>query len=112
VTTPQYEATLHAVANIDFAMSALLAPNHPEPRGPAWTDELIDRVASGLRSCRWFLATGFDPSVQFGSWLRITLEAKGLGRGAPAHDFAASTVWRAAEDVDRLRDQWRPEWSM
>jgi hypothetical protein len=112
MTTPQYEATLRAVARLDHAMRLLESSTHDlEPRSRSWTPELTNRVVEGMRACRWFLATGFDPPAQFGSWLRKTLDESGLG---PGHhlEICGSAVWRAADAVDRLKEQWRPEWSV
>jgi hypothetical protein len=112
VSTPQYDATLRAVASLDFSMHGILSPGHPEPRGPGWTPELTDRVVDAMRACRWFLATGFDPPRQFGPWLRATLEAGGVAPGSALEDWHGSVAWKAAGAVDRLCEEWRPEWSM
>lgn len=83
------------------------------PRSPKWTPELIRRLVEGMQACRWFLATGFDPQEQFGSWLRRRLEENELGPpDGPHGDFSGSWAWHAADAVDQLRRDWRPEWSM
>jgi hypothetical protein len=108
VTPPQYEATLRAVASLDFAVEMLMNAEHPEPRAPGWTPEFTSQLATGMQSCRWFLATGFTPPERFGSWLRGCLAEKDLGHS----DICGSIAWRAADGVDRLSQEWRPEWSM
>jgi len=91
----------------------LLTTDHPEPRAPGWTPELTRDLVQGMQACRWFLATGFDPPGQFGSWLRRTLQERGLEPPGGRHsDFYASWVWHAAGAVDQLREEWQPEWSM
>jgi hypothetical protein len=111
VTTTQYEATLRAVACLDRAVMLLLSTDCPEPMEPGWTSELTNRVVEGMRACKWFLAAGFNPPDQFGSWLRNTLEEAGLGaRHYP--EVYGSAAWHAADAVDHLKEQWRPEWSM
>jgi hypothetical protein len=107
VKTPQYEATLKAVASLDHANLLL---NSDCRTVPGWTPDVMDRVAEGMRACRWFLATGFDPPFQFGTWLRTTLDEGGLGPHGD-RDAACVAAWQAADSVDRLREQWRPEWS-
>jgi hypothetical protein len=111
MTTPQYEATLHAVAQLDRAMRLLESTDDSESRAPGWTPELTNYVDGGMRACRWFLATGFDPPGQFGSWLRNTLDEAGLGPDRHSEAYG-SAVWRAADAVDHLKERWRPEWSM
>jgi hypothetical protein len=108
VTTPHYEATLRAVARLDFAVQMLTDTEHPEPRAPGWTAALTSQLTAGMQACRWFLATGFTPSEQFGPWLRGCLAAHDLVHS----DIYGSVVWSAADAVDRLREEWRPEWSM
>jgi hypothetical protein len=113
VSTPQYEATLRAVARIDHAIRMLLSPEAPEPRSSKWTPELTHRVVEGMQACRWFLATGFEPPEQFGSWLRRILQEEGLGPSSnDGGDFYGSRVWHAANAVDQLREDWQPDWSM
>ena len=111
MSTPQYEATLRAVGSLDRATMMLLNTDHPEPRAPGWTPELSNRLVEGMQACRWFLASGFDPPEQFGSWLRKSLEEADLGPGRQS-DVYGSMTWQAADAVDRLREEWRPEWSM
>ena len=108
VTTPQYEATLRAVASLDHANKLL---NSELRTVSGWSPELLDRVTEGMRACRWFLATGFDPPGQFGTWLRTTLDEAGLGPQGD-RDAACVAAWQAADSVDRLGEQWRPEWSL
>jgi hypothetical protein len=108
VTTPQHEATLLAVASLDHA-KILLNSDHRTVAG--WTPDLLDRVTEGIRACRWFLATGFDPPGQFGTWLRTTLDEGGLGPLGD-RDAACVAAWQAADCVENLKEQWRPEWSM
>jgi hypothetical protein len=113
MATPQYEATLSAVARLDGAIKMLLSPNPPEPRSAKWTPELMHGLVEGMQACRWFVATGFDPQAQFGSWLRRRLEENELGPPEGPHgDFYGSWVWHAADAVDQLRKEWQPEWSM
>jgi hypothetical protein len=91
----------------------VLNTDHPEPRAPGWTPELTRRLVEGMQACRWFLATGFEPPGQFGSWLRRSLEERDLGPpGGHDSDFYGSWVWHAADAVDHLREEWQPEWSM
>ena len=91
----------------------LVSSDPPEPRAPRWTSELIHSLVEGMQACRWFLATGFDPPEQFGSWLRRRLEENELGPpDGPHGDFYVSWAWHAADAVDQLRKEWRPEWSM
>jgi hypothetical protein len=111
VTTTQYEATLNAVGRLDMAVGMLLNSDHPEPRATGWTPELTSRLVEGMQACRWFLATGFDPPEQFGSWLRTTLDEAGLGRNHRSEVYG-SMAWHAADAVDHLREEWQPEWSM
>jgi hypothetical protein len=89
-------------------MTMVLNTDHPEPRAPGWTPELTGRLVEGMQACRWFLATGFDPPAQFGSWLRRCLEEGDLGHS----DIYGSMAWNAADAVDHLREAWQPEWSM
>jgi hypothetical protein len=110
VSTPQYTATLHAVAGLDHAMGLLMAPNRPDLQGPGWTPELTNQVVDGMRACRWFLAAGFDPSDQFGFWLRTTMDEAGLGTHHGGD--AGTAAWLAADAVDQLNKEWRSEWSM
>ena len=111
--TPQYEATLRAVASLDGAIKMALNADHPEPRAPGWTPELTRRLVEGMQACRWFLASGFDPPGQFGTWLRRNLEENDLGPPGGRHgDFYGSWAWHAADAVDRLLEEWQPEWSL
>ena len=111
MTTPQYEATLKAVGRLDMAVGMLLNTEHPEPRAPDWTPELTSHLVEGMQACRWFLASGFDPPEQFGSWLRRSLEDAGLGPHNHTEVYG-SMVWHAADAVDRLREEWQAEWSL
>lgn len=108
MTTPQYEATLRAVGKLDMAVQMLNNTEHLEPRAPGWTPALISELVKGMEACRWFLATGFAPPEQFGSWLRRCLAERDLGHS----DIYGSMAWNAADAVDRLREEWRAEWSM
>ena len=108
MTTPQYEATLRAVASLDHA-NILLKSDHRTVSG--WTPDVMGRVTEGMRACRWFLATGFDPPGQFGTWLRTTLDEAGLGPQGD-RDAACVAAWQAADSVDHLGEQWHPEWSL
>jgi hypothetical protein len=111
--TEHYEATLRAVARIDGAIGMLLDVDHPVPRSSELTSDLTQHLVDAMRACRWFLAAGFDPPEQFGSWLRARLEENDLGPpGDENSDFSASWVWHAADAVDRLRAEWQPSWSM
>jgi hypothetical protein len=112
VPTPQYEATLKAVARLDFAIGHVTSTELPEPRSANWTTELTDRLVEGMRACRWFLAAGFDPPKRFGAWLRKNLAEAGLQPGSAAADFYGSAVWYAADEVDHLGEKWRQEWSL
>jgi len=111
VPTARYEATLPVVARLDFAIMHNLQPT-AEPRSSAWTPELTDRLVEGMRACRWFLATGFEPPPQFGTWLRKNLEEAELQPGSPVEDFYSRAVWYAAREVDQLGKDWHPEWSL
>jgi hypothetical protein len=91
VPTPQHEATLRAVARLDQAIKQVTT-GHSEPRSIGWTSELTNRLVEGMRACRWFLATGFDPPEQFGSWLRKNLEEAHLHPGSPTGDFYGAAV--------------------
>jgi hypothetical protein len=108
VTHPQYGATLRAIARLDHADKLL---NSDQRSASGWTPDVVDRVGQGIRACRWFLSTAFDPPGQFGTWLRATLNEAGLG---PEGDQDATSVaaWNAAGAVDDLRANWLPEWSM
>jgi hypothetical protein len=91
-----------------MAMGMLLNTDHPEPRPTGWTPELTYRLVEGMQACRWFLAGGFNPPEQFGARLRRCLAEHGLGHS----DIYGSTAWNAARAVDRLQEEWQPEWSM
>jgi hypothetical protein len=107
---PQHEATLPVVARLDHAMKLLLGPDHLNFRAPSWTPELTNGVVDGMKACRWFLATGFELPGQFGFWVRTVMKAAGLGTHHGGD--AGVAAWLAADAVDQLREEWRPEWSM
>jgi hypothetical protein len=91
----------------------LLHPKAPEPSSSKWTPELTHRVVEGMQARRWFLATGFEPPEQFGSWLRRILEEEGLGSASSdGGDFYGSRVWHAADAVDQLQVEWQLDWSI
>ena len=108
MTDPQYHTTLQAIASLDHANMLL---NSDVRTVSGWTPEIVNRVAEGIHACRWFLAAGFDPPGQFGFWLRMTLDEAGLGPHGD-RDAAGVAAWQAADSVDHLGEQWRPEWSM
>jgi hypothetical protein len=111
--SPQYEATLKAVARLDGAIRRVQNEHRPESGASSWTPELTRRLVDGMQACRWFIAAGFDPPAQFGSWLRRNLEEAGLGPPDGRHgDFDASWVWHAADAVDDLGDAWQPDWTL
>jgi len=112
MSTPQYQATLKAVARLDFAIKHLTSVHDPEPRSSRWTPELSRQLVEGMTACRWFLASGFDPPAQFGAWLRNNLEQVGLQPGSKNGDFYGAAVWHAAAEVDHLGREWQPEWSL
>jgi hypothetical protein len=107
MSNSQYEATLYAVARLDHAMKLLLAPDDLNLRAPRWTSELTNCVVDAMKACRWFHATGFDPPSQFGFWLRTLLHEADVGtsRGGDA----GTAAWLAADAVDQLKGEWRPE---
>ena len=107
----QYELTLHAVARLDRAIALLLSPDPPEPRGAVWTTERTVHVVDGLRAIRWLVSAGFEPPPQVARWLRARMEEEALEPGAMNADFHGAAVWYAADEVERLREEWRPEWS-
>lgn len=111
VVSRQYELTLGAVARLDRATNLLLSPRPPEPKGAVWTPELIDRIVEGMRACRWFVATGFEPPRELAVWLRTNMEQNQLRPGSLHGDFHGAAVWYAAEALDHLREEWRPDWS-
>jgi hypothetical protein len=108
----QYELTLGAIASLDRAVKLLLAPDSPEPKSPIWTLELTDLLVDGMRACRWFVATGFEPPEQFGSWLCKNLKERDLQPDSPDGDFYGAAAWKAAVAVDRLREEWQPDWPL
>jgi hypothetical protein len=108
VTHPQYSATLRAIASLDHADSLLISDQR---RASGWTPDVVDRVAQGIRACRWLLSTAFDPPAQFGTWLRATRKEAGLGPDGD-QDATSSAAWNAAGAVDDLKANWLSEWSM
>lgn len=108
VTNPQYGETLRAIASLDHADKLL---NSDQRSASGWTPDVVDRVAPGIRACRWFLSTAFDPPGQFGTWLRATLKEAGLEPDGD-QDATSAAAWNAAAAVDDLKANWLPEWSM
>ena len=89
----------------------LLSTDPPEPRSHVCTLEPTNLLVEGMRAMRWFVATGFEPPKECGSWLRKHIEERDLQPSSPVETSGAAARY-AADAVDRLREEWQSDWSI